>query len=86
MKYGITIQRAISLIDSSVRPAPINPLRGQPGMVQIGSHRVSAVYHPAQEFEAKDAAATQDWNAKKQAQKSHECAAMALGMMCGHAV
>lgn len=85
MKYGITIQRVISLVDGSNRERPIQPLRSEPGLVQIGSIRVKATFIPQTHFDVVDAMSREDWNAMKQAQRAHDCAATEMGMMCGHA-
>jgi hypothetical protein len=81
-RFGILIQHTFSLMTGETRENPIQPLRQQPGIVQIGSLTVRARFV---DLEANANTERDNWNALKQQQRAHECAAEAMGMMCGHA-
>jgi hypothetical protein len=86
MQFGILSQRTTSLLTGSVRENPIQPLRSQPGLVQIGSLRVKATFVAPELLDDHAEAERVAFNEAKQGKRRHECAASEMGMFCGHAV
>lgn len=83
-KFGTTFQQEMSLLDGAPREHPIQPLRRQPGIVQIGNRRVvverrNEVAPPTDDKKRQFAQAF----AKRQ---NHECAASLAGEFCGHPI
>lgn len=76
-RFSNTLQRSISLLTGEERDKPINPIRRQHGVVSIGNRMLRVV--------TEGPTPISDWNARKQAERPHECAAALLGMQCGHA-
>lgn len=84
-RFSILQQRVSSLMTGETRENPIQPLRRQPGVVQIGNQRLRVSVPVTVDLAALDEQRREDYNLAKQTRRPHFCGASEMGMFCGHA-
>jgi len=81
VRPGITMQREFSLLDGKPRQRPMQPVRQEPALVQIGNQRLMARVEVAPQPSPEEKAAFVRGLAARQ---NHECAETMMGTFCGH--
>lgn len=87
IRPGITMQREFSLLDGQLRQRPMQPVRREPALVQIGNRRFTArVEIAAQPTTTEQQHSTAEFVRGWAKRQNHECAATLAGEFCGHLV